>query len=326
MGRFALYHDPLVLEHGTGRFHPEGPGRVAACVARLSGEGFLAEAPPSPARTGRAIERVHAASYVERLREASEAVPDGFPRDQVFTFFDSPDNPTSAATWDVAVRAVGLSLAASDAVLSGEARSAFVAVRPPGHHARARSAMGFCFLNSVAVVARDLVEERGVSRVLVADFDVHHGNGTQETFWEDGRVAFLSVHRYPFYPGTGGADETGAGRGAGLTRNVPLPAGSDDASYAGGFAAALEEMADRFRPEVVLVSAGFDAHVRDPLGGMAVTGEGYHAMAAALRSVAGVHAGGRLVALLEGGYDHQGTAEGALALARVLADGSETTH
>ena len=163
--------------------------------------------------------------------------------------------------------------------------------------------MGFCFFNTVAVAARDLLETRGLSRVLVADFDVHHGNGTQEVFWEEGRVAYLSVHRFPFYPGTGAADEAGEGRGRGLTVNVPRPAGAGDDSYAGGFAAALEELAARFRPEMVLVSAGFDAHSEDPLGGMAVTEEGYGRMTAARAEGAREHAAGRLVSVLEGGYD-----------------------
>ncbi|MCE7957470.1 MAG: histone deacetylase [Acidobacteria bacterium ACB2] len=196
-----------------------------------------------------------------------------------------------------------MTLAAVDDVLAGRARSGFVVVRPPGHHARARSAMGFCFLNTVAVAARDLLAARGLARVLVADFDVHHGNGTQELFWEDGGVAYLSVHRYPFYPGTGASDEAGAGAGRGLTVNVPRPAGSGDDPYAGGFSDALEALAERFRPEMVLVSAGFDAHGEDPLGGMAVTEEGFARMTRTLAEVARLWAGGRLVSVLEGGYD-----------------------
>jgi acetoin utilization deacetylase AcuC-like enzyme len=186
--------------------------------------------------------------------------------------------------------------------------------------------MGFCFLNAVAVAARDAQRRHGVGRVLVADFDVHHGNGTQETFWEDGSVAYLSVHRYPFYPGTGGRDETGSGAGLGLTVNVPLPAGAGDDAYAGGFEAALEGLLRLFRPDLVLVSAGFDAHHRDPLGGMRVSAEGFARLTRALADAADAFAGGRLVSVLEGGYDPSGTAEGALAHARVLAGDREPSH
>ncbi|KAA0253800.1 MAG: histone deacetylase [Acidobacteria bacterium] len=297
-----VYHDPLVLRHDTGPFHPEQPGRVEACAAALAAAGHRLHAPPSPERTLEAISRVHPAGYVERLRQAAARAPAGA-GERAFTLFDSPDNPLGAATFDAAVRAVGLTLAAVDDVLAGRARSGFVVVRPPGHHARARSAMGFCFLNTVAVAARDLLAARGLARVLVADFDVHHGNGTQELFWEDGGVAYLSVHRYPFYPGTGASDEAGAGAGRGLTVNVPRPAGSGDDPYAGGFSDALEALAERFRPEMVLVSAGFDAHGEDPLGGMAVTEEGFARMTRTLAEVARLWAGGRLVSVLEGGYD-----------------------
>ncbi|MGA7991333.1 MAG: histone deacetylase, partial [Thermoanaerobaculia bacterium] len=198
------------------------------------------------------------------------------------------------------------------------ARAVFVAVRPPGHHALAAQAVGFCYFNTAAVAARDLVEHWGATRVLVADFDVHHGNGTQEIFWEDGRVAYLSVHRFPFFPGTGAADEEGAGRGRGTTVNVPQRAGAGDGAYAGGFSTALEALAGRFKPEFVIVSAGFDAHEADPLGGMRVTTEGFAWMTRALEEVAETHAGGRIVSLLEGGYDARALADSAVAHVRVL--------
>jgi acetoin utilization deacetylase AcuC-like enzyme len=168
-------------------------------------------------------------------------------------------------------------------------------------------------------VAKDLIETHDLARVLIADFDVHHGNGTQEIFWGDGRVGYVSVHRYPFYPGTGAADETGTGRGLGATLNVPLPAGSGDVAYAGEFVAALERLASRLKPEFVLVSAGFDAHERDPIGGMRVTTEGYGWMTRALEDVAGVFAGARVVSLLEGGYDPDALGMSAVEHVRALA-------
>jgi acetoin utilization deacetylase AcuC-like enzyme len=315
-----LYHDPLVLRHGTGAGHPERPGRVAAVVGTLEAEGFRVLGPPSPERTLASLALVHDPAYVDRVRQAAALGPEE--DDRPFTLFDSPDNPMSRATFDASVRTAGLVLAALDDVVAGEARRAFVLTRPPGHHARAAEAMGFCFFNAVAVAARDARRRYGAGRVLVADFDVHHGNGTQETFWRDGTVAYLSVHRFPFYPGTGAADETGSGPGLGTTVNVPLPAGAGDEEYSGGFERALEDLLRRFPADLVLVSAGFDAHHRDPLGGMRISGEGFARMTRALAEAADTFAGGRLVSVLEGGYDPAGTSEGALAHARALAGSS----
>ncbi len=322
--RLRVYHDPLVLRHGTGTLHPEGPQRVAAVASALEAGGFAMHRPPSPERTRNSISLVHDPAYVDRFHEASSLGPDE--ADRPFTLFDSPDNPMSRSTFDVAERSVGLLLAAVDDVMTGGARRGFVVTRPPGHHARAAEAMGFCFFNAVAVAARDAQRRHAAGRVLVADFDVHHGNGTQEMFWSDASVAYLSVHRYPFYPGTGGLDETGSGPGLGLTVNVPRGAGAGDEVYAGGFESALDGLLRRFRPDLVVVSAGFDAHRRDPLGGMDLSEEGYDRLTRALAAAADTFASGRLVSVLEGGYDPEGTAEGALAHARVLAETGEPQH
>jgi acetoin utilization deacetylase AcuC-like enzyme len=311
-----VYYDPVFLEHDTGPYHPENAHRLAAAVHALRHEGRRIERPPDPARTLAAVERVHTPAYVARLKAACDAAPPD--SDGAFSLFDSPDNPISGKTFAAAYGAVGLVLAAVDAVIEKRESAVFVASRPPGHHALAASAMGFCFFNTIAVAARDLVDHWGASRVLVADFDVHHGNGTQEIFWEDGRVAYLSVHRYPFYPGTGAADECGSGKGRGATRNVPQRAGAGDTAYAGGFSTALEKLSAGFRPEFVLVSAGFDAHASDPLGGMRVTTEGFAWMTRALEEVAEAFAGGRIVSLLEGGYDPKALGDSAVAHVRVL--------
>jgi len=316
-----VFFDPGVLRHDTGPYHPESAGRVEAAVAALRYQGFGIETPDPPERTRAALERVHPPSYVRRLAEACALAPPG--TETAFSLFDSPDNPVSPASFDAALRTVGLSLAAVDAVLAGRARAVFVAARPPGHHALAAEAMGFCFFNSVAVAARDLIDTHGLSRVLIADFDVHHGNGTQHLFWEDPQVAYLSVHRFPFYPGTGSADEAGSGRGRGSTVNVPLRAEAGDALFAGGFVGALERLADRFRPEFVLVSAGFDAHERDPLGGMRVSTEGFGWMTRALQDVADTFAGGRVVSFLEGGYDADALGASVAEHVRVLSDADE---
>jgi acetoin utilization deacetylase AcuC-like enzyme len=299
--RVPVFFDPEVLRHDTGPNHPETARRLEATVSALRLSGAVIANPPTPVRTLAAVLRVHDGEYVRRFEEACRtAHPD---LDEAFSVFDSPDNPISACSFDAAFRSTALALAAADVVVAGRADSVFVAARPPGHHALADAAMGFCFFNTVGVVARDLIVTHGLSRVLIADFDVHHGNGTQHLFWEDGRVAYVSVHRFPFYPGTGAADEIGSGLGRGTTVNVPLPAATGDAAYAGGFVAALERLAERFRPEFILVSAGFDAHERDPLGGMSVTAEGFAWITRALVEVALVHAEGRIVSFLEGGYD-----------------------
>jgi acetoin utilization deacetylase AcuC-like enzyme len=315
--RVPVFFDPEVLRHDPGPLHPETAERLEAVVSALRTSGAAFGSPPIPERTGAALSRLHDGEYVRRFGEACRTAPPDTAG--VFSLFDSADNPISAGSFDAAFRCAALTLAAVDVVLSGRADTVFVAGRPPGHHALADTAMGFCFFNTVGVVARDLIVTHGLSRVLIADFDVHHGNGTQHAFWEDGRVAYLSVHRFPFYPGTGAADEAGSGPGRGTTVNVPLPAGSGDARYAGAFAAALERLADRFRPEFILVSAGFDAHVRDPMGGMCVTTEGFSWMTRALLDVASTHAEGRIVSVLEGGYDLDALGASVVQHHRVLA-------
>jgi len=316
-----VFFDPEVLTHDTGPYHPENAARVEGCVAALRQKGFRIENPAGPERTLVAIERVHPPGYVRRLSEACSLAPAG--SRTAFSLFDSPDNPISAGSFAAAVRAVSLALAGVDAVLARRARAVFVAARPPGHHALASEAMGFCFFNTIAVAARDLIATHGLDRVLIADFDVHHGNGTQHLFWEDPRVAYVSVHRFPFFPGTGSADEAGAGRGRGTTANVPLPVGTGDAAYAGGFVAALERLSEAFRPDFVLVSAGFDAHRDDPIGGMSVSTEGFGWMTRSLEEVANVFAGGRIVSFLEGGYDPASLGASAVEHIRALAGADE---
>jgi acetoin utilization deacetylase AcuC-like enzyme len=315
-----LFFDPLVLDHGTGPMHPENGARVEGCVKALAVAGFRPEAPASPVRTGAAIEAVHSPALVARLKSACAGAGDGSRR-APFSLFDCPDNPISGATFEVVTRTAGLAIAAVDSVMAEVSRRVFVASRPPGHHARAGTAMGFCFFNTIAIAAADLLRSHRLSRVLIADFDVHHGNGTQELFWTDGRVGYLSVHRYPFYPGTGGLEETGAGDGLGATINRPMPAGSRGAAYAGAFVDGLEALASRLRPEFVLVSAGFDSHARDPLGGMCLYEEDFARMTRALVDTADAWAGGRIVSVLEGGYDPDALGRSAVAHLVALSAG-----
>ena len=204
-------------------------------------------------------------------------------------------------------------------VAEGELSRGFAAVRPPGHHAERDLAMGFCLFNNVAVAARALQRRHGIGRVLIADWDVHHGNGTQETFYADSSVLFFSTHQYPLYPGTGRPDETGTGEGKGTTINCPFPAGSGRDQIVGAFRDKLITAADRFKPELVLISAGFDSRINDPLGGFTLTDEDFAELTGILLDIARKHASGRLISTLEGGYNPSGLAKAVLAHCQTLA-------
>jgi acetoin utilization deacetylase AcuC-like enzyme len=233
---------------------------------------------------------------------------------------DAPDTPISAETFDAALAAVGVVLGAVDDVAGGECRNAFCAVRPPGHHAAADRAAGFCIFNNVAIAARYARREHGLGKVLIVDWDLHHGDGTAATFLRDPAVFYFSVHESPAYPGTGMSSERGEGPGAGTTLNCPLPAGSGDDEYLAVFRDDLEPAADAFAPDIVLISAGFDAHEADPLGHMRVTPEGFAEMTRIVKGIADRHSEGRVVSVLEGGYDLDALADCADAHVRALVE------
>lgn len=237
------------------------------------------------------LDKVHTASHLRRVKLASTRN----------TFLDA-DTYVNADSWRSATRAVDAVLSAVDAVLERRVVNAFCAVRPPGHHAETDRAMGFCLLNNVAIGARYARIRHGLRRVLIVDWDVHHGNGTQEIFYEDSSVFYFSLHQYPLYPGTGSDDERGSGEGEACTMNVPMRAGLGDKEYVDVFERELAPAADRFKPDLILISAGFDAHHEDPLAGMNVTTEGFGQITRLVRNMADRHAGGRLVSVLEGGY------------------------
>jgi acetoin utilization deacetylase AcuC-like enzyme len=301
-----VLHDELMQEHDPGHGHPEAPARLAAVKAALEAlPGLVWRAPKQASREH--VERVHDAAYVERIERLRGRA----------TTLDA-DTHLSEASVDAAFLAAGAAVDAVDAVMSGEHKTAFALVRPPGHHAEAATAMGFCIFNNVAVAAAHAIGAHGLERVLVVDWDVHHGNGTQHSFSARRDVLFVSLHQFPFYPGTGSAEESGSGAGLGFTINIPFPGGCDDADYRAAFADVVLPAADAFAPELVLVSAGFDAHRRDPLANMLVSEEGYADMAAGLRAVAERHAKGRIVLTLEGGYDLTALAKSARATVEVL--------
>jgi acetoin utilization deacetylase AcuC-like enzyme len=295
-----LYTDPRFLDHDTQR-HPERAARLKAITAHLESTGLATKcAQPKwePASMER-IGRVHELAYVESIA-ALAANGGGRPES---------DTVVSPASFDVARLAAGAAADAVDRVLAGADRTALCLVRPPGHHALSDSAMGFCLFNNVAVAARVATEEHQLDRVLIVDWDVHHGNGTQDIFYADGRVGFFSVHRWPFYPGTGAEDETGTGDGLGATRNLPVLFGTSRETYRDRFRLELEQLAARIRPQLVLVSAGFDAHREDPIGSLGLEVEDFVDLTRIMRDVAEVHAGGRIVSLLEGGYNPARLAE-----------------
>jgi len=289
----ALVDDPLFGRHRPPSEHPERPERLDAARAGLARAHLgLACLPVEPRDASDAeLTRVHQLAYIDRLGQAAGR-----------SGYLDPDTYFSPESVAAARRAAGGSIALVDALRDGEASVGLALVRPPGHHARPGSAMGFCLLNNVAVAAAH-ARARGASRVAILDWDVHHGNGTQEMFYADPSVLYLSLHQYPFYPGTGAADEVGEGEGRGSTVNVPLSQGADDAVYEAAFSRVIAPIIEQFDPDLVLVSAGFDAHRHDPLAAMKLGEQAYGEMTRRLVAALPRGASGRLAFLLEGGYD-----------------------
>jgi acetoin utilization deacetylase AcuC-like enzyme len=296
MGKTGLVYHPAYLEHDMGAGHPESPNRLRAIMQQLEQSGTLARLAMIAPRKAEDewITQVHTPSYVAALNQHA-------PTSGRVSL--DPDTSMSSGSMTAAYLAVGGALAAVDAIMNKQVDHVFCAVRPPGHHAEAGRAMGFCLFNNVAIAARYVQKKYGFKRVLIVDWDVHHGNGTQHSFEDDASILYFSTHQYPHYPGTGRASERGKGAGEGYTINVPMEAGEGDEEYHAIFLKSLVPAAADFRPEFVIISAGFDAHKDDPLASMGLTEAGYADLTDIVAGIAKRHAAGRILSSLEGGYN-----------------------
>lgn len=299
----GLVYHPDYLKHDTGRHHPEHAGRLEAVMQALE-------------LSGRARQLVHLAwdddpqAWIAQVHDPKLLTLVQAASQRGRAALD-PDTMVCSDSFAVALKAVAGTLAAADAVMQAQVQQVFCAVRPPGHHAESHRSMGFCLFNNVAILARYLQQRHGLEKILIIDWDVHHGNGTQDIFWEDPTVFYYSLHQYPFYPGTGSAGETGAGPGLGFTLNRPLPAQTGDSTYLRLLEKDLDTIAHQFNPQLVIISAGFDAHRDDPLGGMNLSTHAFTQMTQSVLNMAEHCAKGRVLSLLEGGYDLQALADSA---------------
>lgn len=289
-----LYTDPCFLEHDTGS-HPECAARLSRITQHLEATALdvACTRPEWSSVTLARLGRLHDLKYAEALQRAAAQGGGHIEADTII----------SRRSYDVALRAAGAVCDAVERVVRGEDRTALCLVRPPGHHALRAAPMGFCLFNNVAIGARLAIDELAVERALIVDWDVHHGNGTQDAFWSDGQIAFLSIHRFPFYPGTGDRDETGAGKGLGLIVNLPMRFGVAREEYHAAFTSGVEKLAEKIRPQLILISAGFDAHRSDPIGSLGLETEDFSRLTQTVLAVARTHCQGRIVSVLEGGYN-----------------------
>lgn len=311
MARTAIAADPSVRQHDPGAGHPEQPARYLAVMNGLREAGLLSDLDPIPVTPAEdsALELVHTPEYLQLVEREVAAG-----RRELST----GDTSVNGSSVHAARMAAGCAIAAVDAVFSGAAKNAFCATRPPGHHASADVGMGFCVFNSVAVAARHAQRKWSADRVLIVDWDVHHGNGTQDIFYRDGSVLFFSTHQSPWYPGTGERSERGDGAGEGLTINCPFPAGTAGAQIRAALEQVLAPRLEAFRPDLVLVSAGFDSRVNDPLGRFLLVDDDFHQLTVRLMDIADRFCAGRLVSVLEGGYSLEGLAAASAAHVRAL--------
>ncbi|MDH4183092.1 MAG: histone deacetylase [Nitrospinota bacterium] len=309
MNKSAIFYHPAFLLHDTGP-HPETAARLNSITGYLKKAPFASQLawPSFNPASYEDITAIHSAGHFSHVRNVC----------QTGGGYLDADTVVCQDSWEAALLAAGAACSAAEGALGGEHKTAFCAVRPPGHHAEAARAMGFCLFNNIAIAARKVTRGGQARRVAIIDFDVHHGNGTQHAFYDDPSVYFVSLHLAGHYPGTGWEGETGEGEGAGTTMNLPMEAGSGDADYLYLLERHVLPALDKYRPELILLSAGFDAHVADPLGGMAISTEGYYQITRAITGLADEVCGGRVVSVLEGGYNITALGESARAHVRAL--------
>ena len=315
MTKSGLVYDDLYLQHDTGPNHPEQAQRLTAIIEALKASGLLNKLlpiAPVPAEKS-IIELCHESSYIGRFKSGVESS---------LPFLDTPECPLSPGTFEAAICAAGGILKGLENVMQGNVKNCFCAVRPPGHHAERSRAMGFCYFNNIAIGARYLQRQYSIERIVIIDWDVHHGNGTQHAFEQDPTVFYISFHQDPStcYPGTGSASETGTGNGKGYTLNFPMSPGAGNQEYFDAMEI-VEQKMGVFRPQFVLISAGFDAHIDDPLAHIKLTKKGYEELTRKVKGIAEDHAGGRLVSMLEGGYNLQALGESVETHIQVLLEG-----
>jgi len=311
MVSLAIIKDDRYLEHNAGDGHPESPDRLRVIHDLIDREFSNLPLIPPRLATQSELALVHDTFYIQAVANTSG---------RIHSQLDA-DTGLSARSYEVACLAAGGLLQGVDALLTPGPRtlhSIFAFVRPPGHHAEPQQGMGFCLFNNVAIAAMYAKEHYGLKRILIVDWDLHHGNGTQRAFIDDPGVLFFSSHQYPYYPGSGGFNEVGSGKGEGFTVNAPFPAGFGDAEYVSVYTKILKPIALEYKPELVLVSAGFDPFIKDPLGGMHVTGEGFGALAGIVQDIARQSCNGKVLMTLEGGYDPEGLRNGIRAVLQTL--------
>ncbi len=315
LSKTGIVKDPVYLEHKPDPNHPESPKRLEILYDMLEGDDMAGTFKPiKPRKADREeIELIHEPSYFNQVLSTA-----GLP----YSYLD-PDTQTSERSFEAALFAVGGVLLGIDKIMNGEFKNVFALVRPPGHHAESNRGMGFCLFNNVAVAAMYAIKKYSIDRVLIVDWDLHHGNGTQHSFYTDERVLYFSTHQFPYYPGSGDFFEVGQGKGKGFTINIPLDVGNGDSEYYRIFKKVLEPIADSYNPQLVLVSAGFDIYYKDPLGGMGVTPDGFSALTQVLQTIAERSCDKKLLITLEGGYDLEGLRDSVKSVIKQLTGSVE---
>jgi acetoin utilization deacetylase AcuC-like enzyme len=312
MAKTAYLFDPIFLQHEPGFGHPERPERLMAIHSAVSESDLwnnLLVLKPQKADIS-IIETNHSKKYIEEVRRTAE---------HGGGYLDM-DTGLSAQSYEAALYAVGAGIVACDAIMSGKAKNGFCAVRPPGHHAEYDYASGFCLFNNIAIAARYLLAKHGCARIAIFDWDVHHGNGTQHSFEEDDDVFYLSTHQMPLFPGSGSERETGRGNGKGYTLNVPMDPGTGEAEYLKAFRTKILPAIDGYKPDFMLISAGFDAHKNDPLASLKLESHTYYTLTHELSEIAGTHCGGKMLAFLEGGYNLTALSEGVMNMMKAFIE------